>query len=91
MGLIVFPLKGHCGYGVPGEANSENHYIHHARFTSNFGSSAMWDVLMGTDFKGDKALSKTEVLRLVLCKVSVVMLSRRLQRPKSRRLSQAMI
>ena len=41
--LIVFPLNGHCGFGVPGIPMSDNHYIHHARFSTNFGSSPLWD------------------------------------------------
>ena len=52
LGLILFPLEGHSGYGTP---LSHMHYIHHAKFNWNFGDSPMWDYLMSTDFRyGDE-------------------------------------
>ena len=48
LALILFPLEGHSGYGGP---LSYNHYIHHAKFNWNFGSSPMWDYLMSTTFE----------------------------------------
>jgi lathosterol oxidase len=50
-GLIVFPLEGHSGYGTWAVESSNNHYIHHAKFDYNYGSSPIWDHLLGTDYK----------------------------------------
>ena len=50
-GLLVFPLEGHHGYGTWEVESSCNHYIHHAKFDYNYGSSPLWDHLLGTDYK----------------------------------------
>ena len=49
LGLLVFPLNGHIGYGSWADDDA-NHYLHHARFTVNFGSSPLWDRLCGTGY-----------------------------------------
>jgi sterol desaturase/sphingolipid hydroxylase (fatty acid hydroxylase superfamily) len=51
IGLIIFPLEGHSGYGSWNHEESVNHYIHHSKFEWNYGSSPLWDRLMGTDYK----------------------------------------
>lgn len=51
IGLLVFPLEGHSGYGSYAIESSNNHYIHHAKFNWNYGSSPFWDHLCGTDYK----------------------------------------
>ena len=62
IGLIVFPLEGHWGFGSWNKESSVNHYIHHSKFNWNYGSSPMWDHIMGTNFpeKGDKKDAKRE-------------------------------
>ena len=56
IGLIIFPLEGHWGFGNWDNEGSINHYIHHSKFNWNYGSSPMWDHIMGTNYKqnGDK-------------------------------------
>merc|ERR1711872_317922 len=55
IGLIVFPLEGHWGFGNWDNEGSINHYIHHSKFNWNYGSSPMWDHIMGTNYKqGEK-------------------------------------
>ena len=49
IGLIVFPLDGHCGFGSWKDESSVNHYIHHTKFNWNYGS-LMWDHFMGTNY-----------------------------------------
>ena len=51
LGLIIFPLGGHSGFGSWEKEAEYNHYIHHSKFNWNYGSSPMWDHLMGTDYK----------------------------------------
>lgn len=46
--LIVFPLEGHCGFGSWSSEASYNHFLHHANFNNNYGSSPLWDHLMRT-------------------------------------------
>jgi sterol desaturase/sphingolipid hydroxylase (fatty acid hydroxylase superfamily) len=58
IGLLVFPLEGHSGYGSWAVESSNNHYIHHAKFNWNYGSSPLWDRLCGTDYKEPKKLMK---------------------------------
>ena len=52
--LILFPLEGHAGFGSWSVESSFNHYIHHSKFYWNFGSSPMWDHIMGTNYRMDK-------------------------------------
>jgi len=52
LGLLIFPLEGHWGYGNWKSEGSVNHYLHHAKFNWNYGSSPMWDHLMGTNYTG---------------------------------------
>merc|ERR1712037_608779 len=61
LGLLIFPLEGHWGYGnwkselasaLDALDGSVNHYLHHAKFNWNYGSSPMWDHLMGTNYTG---------------------------------------
>lgn len=63
--LIIFPLEGHCGYGNWKYENSYNHYIHHSKFNWNYGSSPIFDILLGTNYpsKVDKN-SKTYKIAL---------------------------
>lgn len=49
-GLLIFPLEGHTGYGARNVESSCNHYIHHAKFDYNYGSSPIWDRLLGTNY-----------------------------------------
>merc|ERR1712037_857807 len=35
-----------------GQLGSVNHYVHHAKFNWNYGSSPMWDHLLGTNYTG---------------------------------------
>ena len=48
--LVVFPLEGHSGFGTWGVEASYNHYLHHTKFNWNYGSSPLWDHLMGTNY-----------------------------------------
>ena len=50
IGLIIFPLEGHWGFGNWNKEGTFNHYIHHSKFNWNYGSSPMWDHIMGTNF-----------------------------------------
>lgn len=52
--LIVFPLEGHWGYGSWAVEGSYNHYIHHTKFNWNFGSSPLWDHMLGTNYPRDR-------------------------------------
>ena len=73
IGLILFPLEGHWGFGNWEKEASVNHYIHHSKFNWNYGSSPMWDHLMGTNYpkqgvsKNDKrekaALEQAELVK----------------------------
>lgn len=49
-GLIIFPLEGHAGFGDWNVEASHNHYIHHAKFNWNYGSSPLWDHMCGTQY-----------------------------------------
>jgi len=62
IGLIIFPLEGHWGFGNWNNEGSINHYIHHSKFNWNYGSSPMWDHIMGTNFtdQGGKKDTKRE-------------------------------
>lgn len=51
--LIVFPIEGHCGHGTWDVEGSYNHYIHHSKFKYNYGSSPLWDHIMGTNYIDD--------------------------------------
>ncbi|CAM9305968.1 unnamed protein product, partial [Ectocarpus fasciculatus] len=51
VGQIIFPLEGHAGFGTWSREETVNHYIHHSKFEWNFGSSPLWDKLIGTDYK----------------------------------------
>lgn len=55
-GLILFPLDGHHGHGTWDFEWSHNHYIHHSNFNWNYGSSPLWDHIMGTNYlaRGNK-------------------------------------
>ena len=62
-GLLIFPLDGHSGHGRWDHETSYNHYIHHAKFNWNYGSSPIWDHLCGTNWDpttaaGDKERTK---------------------------------
>jgi sterol desaturase/sphingolipid hydroxylase (fatty acid hydroxylase superfamily) len=50
IGQIVFPLPGHAGFGFWDKESSVNHYLHHSKFEWNYGSSTLWDHLMGTNY-----------------------------------------
>lgn len=50
IGLIVFPLEGHWGFGDWTNKGSVHHYIHHSKFNWNYGTSPLWDHLMGTNY-----------------------------------------
>ena len=50
IGLIPSPLEGHSGHGSWDSQGSDCHYIHHAKFNWNYGSSPLWDYLMGTNY-----------------------------------------
>ena len=60
IGLIVFPLEGHWGFGNWNNEGSINHYIHRSKFNWNYGSSPMWDHIMGTNFTTDGNAKNTE-------------------------------
>lgn len=53
IGLIIFPLEGHWGMGTWDREGYIAHYIHHSKFNWNYGSSAMWDKMMGTNYSKD--------------------------------------
>jgi len=76
IGLIVFPLEGHWGMGNWNKEGSINHYIHHSKFNWNYGSSPMWDHIMGTNFTdqvGKKDIQREkqalEQAAMVNCKI----------------------
>ena len=50
IGLIIGPLQGHWGFGNWKKEGTFNHYIHHSKFNWNYGSSPMWDHIMGTNY-----------------------------------------
>jgi len=50
IGLIIAPLEGHWGFGSWNKEGTFNHYIHHSKFNWNYGSSPMWDHIMGTNY-----------------------------------------
>jgi sterol desaturase/sphingolipid hydroxylase (fatty acid hydroxylase superfamily) len=51
VGLIVYPIPAHIGYW-PFE---RHHWEHHTKFNYNYGSSVLWDVLLGTTFEAYSA------------------------------------
>jgi len=48
--LILAPINGHAGHGSWEDLAGTHHYIHHAKFNWNYGSSPLWDRLCGTVF-----------------------------------------
>jgi sterol desaturase/sphingolipid hydroxylase (fatty acid hydroxylase superfamily) len=58
--LLIFPLEGHAGFGSWDIENSHNHYIHHAKFNWNYGSSPLMDHLCGTNYKHSLGSSATK-------------------------------
>lgn len=52
-GLLIFPLGGHCGFGSWERKTHYSHYVHHSKFNWNYGSSPLWDHLMGTEYKSE--------------------------------------
>ncbi len=59
-GLLVAPISGHSGHGSWDSEATHNHYLHHAKFVGNYGSTPLWDHIMGTtcaDVQADKARS----------------------------------
>ena len=62
IGLIIFPLEDHWGFGNWKIEDSVNHYIHHSKFNWNYGFSPLWDFIMGTNYPyhGQKKNSKRE-------------------------------
>ena len=65
--LLLFPLVGHFGFGNWNIEQTFNHYIHHSKFYWNFGSSPLWDHLMGTNYRpgGGREKEASEQARLV--------------------------
>ena len=61
IGLIIAPLEGHWGMGNWNKEGTFNHYIHHSKFNWNYGSSPMWDHIMGTNYP-----KVTQIVRLAL-------------------------
>ena len=59
--LIIFPLEGHCGYGSWNIENSYNHYIHHAKFNWNYGSSPYFDILFNTNYKKEIKIDSNDI------------------------------
>lgn len=53
-GLLIFPLEGHSGHGSWALEDTWNHYIHHSKFNWNYGSSPLWDHIMGTNYDPEK-------------------------------------
>ena len=51
LGLIIFPLGAHTGFGSWNHELDWKHYIHHSKFNWNYGSTPIWDHLMGTNYK----------------------------------------
>ena len=60
IGLIIFPLEDHLGHGTWSLESSHNHYIHHSKFNWNYGSSPLWDHLMGTIRENNGSMSDRE-------------------------------
>ena len=54
IGLVLEPIDGHHGFGSWNIETTYNHYIHHSKFNYNFGSSPLWDHLMGTEFPTER-------------------------------------
>ena len=71
IGLIIFPLEGHWGFGDWNKESAINHYIHHSKFNWNYGSSPLWDHIMGTNFVGG-ADKNTDRGRLALEQAQMV-------------------
>jgi hypothetical protein len=44
------PIEGHAGFGTWSSESSVNHYIHQSKFDWNYGSSVLWDHIMGTNY-----------------------------------------
>ena len=50
IGLIIAPIEGHLGIKIGKKLGNFNHYIHHSKFNWNYGSSPMWDRIMGINY-----------------------------------------
>merc|ERR1712142_437711 len=59
IGLIIFPLEGHWGLGTWDSLGNIHHYIHHTKFNWNYGSTPLWDHLMGTTFSPEEKKGTT--------------------------------
>ena len=49
-----------------------NHYIHHSKFNWNYGSSPLWDHIMGTNFVGGEKDRNTDRERLAVQQAEMV-------------------
>lgn len=56
LALTCFPFDGHCGFGSWSQEDQYHHYIHHSKFSWNFGSSPLWDHICGTSYIGRTSL-----------------------------------
>lgn len=71
--IVAFAVAGYGSFDVEGTCN---HYIHHAKFDYNYGSSPLWDHLCGTNYTKKSAhatdarsKSAAEQARLVGCEI----------------------
>ena len=86
IGLTIFPLEDHLGYGTWSIESSHNHYIHHSKFNWNYSSSPLWDHLMGTNWTGqsrkhngtmsDREKEAIEQAKLANCKLEKMGINR---------------
>ena len=72
IGLLIFPLEGHWGFGDWNKEGAINHYIHHSKFNWNYGSSPLWDHIMGTNFVGGEKDRDTEREKLAMQQAEMV-------------------
>lgn len=48
--LLLGPLLGHHGFGEWSSEAVWHHYVHHTKFSFNFGASPLWDHLCHTHY-----------------------------------------
>jgi len=77
MSLLLLPVSHHLGFGFINTEGSLNHYIHHTKFNWNYGSSRMWDHIMGTSYceesfkkKRNQQKGALEQAAMVDCKIN---------------------
>ena len=77
-GSVLVAVLWCTGHGSWDSQSGVHHYIHHAKFNWNYGSSPLWDYLCGTTYDASKlasdqqkAMTKLAEEQAILCGSSI--------------------